>query len=110
MNYKIEVTETFKKDVKKLQKKFKLIKKDIVSLIETLRENPKQGVSLGGDYYKIRISNSSIPTGKSGGFRVIILLVIDEKIVLLRIYSKTDKENLTDEEFNNLFKLYKGNK
>ena len=67
MNYKIEVTETFKKDVKKLQKKFKLIKKDIVSLIETLRENPKQGVSLRGDYYKIRITNSSIPTGKVGG-------------------------------------------
>ena len=79
MNYKIEVTETFKKDVKKLQKKFKLIKKDIVSLIETLRENPKQGLSLGENYYKIRISNSSIPTGKSGDFRVIILFVIGER-------------------------------
>ena len=110
MNYDIEIVESFKKDVKKLQKKFKNIKSDIIKFSQNIYENLLKAVSLGGNYYKVRISNSSIPTDKSSGFRIVLLLVVDEKIVLLRIYSKTEKENLTDEEFQNLFTLYKSGK
>ena len=49
--------------------------------------------------------NSSISTGKSGGFRVITLVkIIDKKIILLTIYSKTDKDDITKDELNSIFK------
>jgi len=36
-----------------------------------LEENPKSGIELSSDLYKIRLENSSSKVGKSGGFRVI---------------------------------------
>ncbi len=75
-----------------------MIRNDIEDLIVELEKNSKIGTPLGNDLYKIRVANSSIPTGKSGGFRVITYIVIDEKIILNRIYSKSEKENISDAE------------
>ena len=94
----IEFSDNFKKDLKKLSKKYRLIRNDIEDLIVELEKNSKIGTPLGNDLYKIRVANSSIPTGKSGGFRVITYIVIDEKIILNRIYSKSEKENISDAE------------
>ena len=71
MNCKIYTIPRFEKDVKKLQKRFPKIKNDLVRLIDDLSLKPKMGTHLGGNIFKIRIPNSSTPTGKSGGFRVI---------------------------------------
>jgi len=94
----INFTDDFLKDVKNLSKKYKNIKKDIQSLISELEINQNLGISIGNNLYKIRVANSSIPTGKSGGFRVITFVIEDDTITLLNIYSKTQKENLNDEE------------
>jgi len=99
----IEVSQKFEKDVKQLAKRYKKIKQDLKLLKQQLLFNPTFGTSLGNDCYKIRIPNSSIPTGKSGGFRIITLVkIIDNKIILLTIYSKTEKENITKEELNSI--------
>ena len=66
MNFEIISSPTFEKEIKKLKKRFPKIKDDISKLIATLYENPNIGISLGENIYKIRIPNSSIPTGKSG--------------------------------------------
>jgi mRNA-degrading endonuclease RelE of RelBE toxin-antitoxin system len=100
----IRFSELFIKDTKKLKKRFPLIKNDVKSLIEELKLNPKLGTPLGNDLFKIRVPNSSIPTGKSGGFRVISYVLIADEVVLLRIYSKTDKENLSDNELKDSLK------
>ena len=67
MNYKIESIPRFEKDVKKLKKKFPKIKNDLVELVNNLSQNAELGIDLGSNIFKIRIPNSSIPTGKSGG-------------------------------------------
>ena len=64
MSYKIETIPRFEKDVKSLKKKFPKIKKDLISLVEMLSSNPEMGTNLGENIFKIRLSNSSIPTGK----------------------------------------------
>jgi hypothetical protein len=49
-----------------------------------------------------------VPTGKSGGFRVITLAkVVKEKIFLLTIYSKSEKENIAGSELKELLKEIK---
>ena len=99
MNCNILTTPQFAKEVKKLGKKFKAIKKDLSEIIERLETNPREGISLGNSCYKIRVANSSIPTGKSGGFRVITYFIDNENnLYLLSIYSKTEKENISDGE------------
>ena len=102
----IEYSDNFLKDAKKLSKKFKLFKKDLIQAVEEIETKNNLGVYLGFSLFKKRVKNSSIPTGKSGGFRVIIYKQIEEKIVLISIYSKTEKENLSDEELSNLLKIY----
>ena len=71
MNLNIKTLSPFEKDVKRLFKRYKQLPNDLISLREELSANPKSGIELGHECYKIRLANSSIPNGKSGGFRII---------------------------------------
>ena len=102
----IEYSDNFLKEAKKLSKKFKLIKPDLQHAVEEVKLKNDLGVYLGFNLFKKRIKNSSIPTGKSGGFRVIIYKQVADKIILISIYSKTEKENLSDEELSDIIKKY----
>lgn len=103
MSYNIVAVPNFRKELKKLAKKYPSLKSDLVFLFETLEENPIQGTSLGKNCYKIRLAISAKGKGKSGGARIITNLVITDKTVyLLSIYDKANKENLTDKELKEL--------
>jgi len=107
MSYRVFTIPQFEKDVKKLSKKFKNIKKDLKILVNSLKENPKEGTHLGDGVYKIRLANSSIPIGKSGGFRVITYLIDNEKkIYLLSIYSKTQQDTISDNDLREILKSF----
>ena len=94
MSYEIRVVDEFKKDVKKLFKKYRSIKSDILELIERLEKDYTIGIDLGSNLYKIKVKNSDIG-GKSGGYRVIYYTKLaNNKIYLLTIFSKTKKENI----------------
>ena len=96
---KIIPTPEFVKQVKKLAKTYKQIGNDLESLKKELTLNPKIGRELGGKCFKIRVVNSSIPTGKSGAFRVVTYYIDDNDIIrLLLIYLKTEKENISIKE------------
>lgn len=102
----IEYADNFLKEAKQLSKKFKLLKSDLKQVVDEIETKNDLGVYLGFNLFKKRVKNSSIPTGKSGGFRVIIYQQIENKIVLISIYSKTEKENLSDEELSEIIKVY----
>lgn len=105
MNLKIISLESFAKDVKKLYKKNKKLPQDLRTLNETLLENPKVGIELSSKLYKMRLENSSSNIGKSGGFRVIYYYLDEEEnIYLLKIYSKTEIENIKEEILIKLLK------
>ncbi len=96
MNLKIIPTPEFKKSVKKLFKRYKLIAKDLALLENELHNNAYAGIELGNHCFKLRLPNSSVPIGKSGGFRVVYFLKTEEAICLLAIYSKSDLENIDE--------------
>ena len=105
MSYNIIAVPTFRKELKKLAKKYPSLKTDLAILFESLEENPVQGTSLGRNCYKIRLSISSKGKGKSGGAMVITNIIIGEETVfLLSIYDKSDKETLSDKELDELLK------
>lgn len=104
MNFKIDTIPRFEKDVKKLKKKFPKIKSDLLKFIDELALNPTLGTSLGENIFKVRIPNSSIPTGKSGGFRVITYYKINDTLYLITIYSKTDNDTILTEKLKQIIK------
>lgn len=105
MNYKVLVLAEFKKNAKVLAKKYKNLKQDLRAVTKLLATKPTSGTHLFNNCYKIRLANSSIPTGKSGGFRVITYcLTQEQEVYLLTIYSKKDQETITDNEIIELIK------
>ncbi len=99
MNYSIEITNLFEKQLKRLAKKFPSIKTEFAKLVSTLQQNPEQGTCIGGGCYKIRIAIGSKGKGKSGGARIISHIQITQsKVYLLSIYDKSEQPNITDKE------------
>ncbi|HET6558521.1 MAG TPA: type II toxin-antitoxin system RelE/ParE family toxin [Prolixibacteraceae bacterium] len=105
MSYDIIVTSAFERDVKVLLKKYKSLKDDLASLFKSLENEPINGKALGKDCYKIRMAITSKGKGKSGGARVITCVKItSENIYLLTIYDKSEKEDISEKELNELLK------
>ena len=96
MSLTILPTPEFQKSVKKLWKRYRNITKDLTDLEKQLQDDPHVGVELGHGCFKVRLKNSSVPIGKSGGFRIIYFHRIETKIYLLEIYSKSDLETIDE--------------
>ncbi len=100
--YNVETTDVFKKNIKKLSKKYRHIKKDFLPLIEELEAGQFRGSPISGfnnELYKVRVPSSDQQKGKSGGFRLIYYVVIDDKeIVLLTMYAKAKRTNIRKNE------------
>lgn len=107
MSYKIELSANFKKEAKRLTKKYPSLKTELAELFTQLEENPTTGTPLGNDIYKIRLAIASKNKGKSGGARVLSFVKVTQTTVLLfSIYSKGEVDNLTDKEIKELIKNY----
>lgn len=105
MSYNIILTSAFERDVKVLLKKYKSLKEDLSGLFKSLENDPTYGKPLGKDCYKIRLAIISKGKGKSGGARVITCVKItSENIYLLTIYDKSEKEDISEKELNELLK------
>ncbi len=105
MKYSIKVTGLFEKEFKKLTKRYKSAKEDIQTAVQSITEKPNQGIYIGNNCYKIKVAIKSKNKGKSGGVRLIVRVLISESsIYLLSIYDKSDKENISDKEIDDLLK------
>jgi mRNA-degrading endonuclease RelE of RelBE toxin-antitoxin system len=97
MNYKVIPVDKFKREAKRLIKKYPSLKIELTELAEALSIEPTQGTSLGNDTYKIRVSIKSKGKGKSGGARVITYVITPQKeIYLLTIYDKAEFDSIDD--------------
>ena len=103
MNYNIKSLPKFDKNLKALSKKYPSLKAEFIELVNSLKKNPTQGISLGNNCYKIRLAIASKGKGKSGGARVITNIKISNNIIyLLTIFDKTDQDNISDKELKEL--------
>ncbi len=103
MTYKVETTEVFEKQAKRLIKKYASLRNELLQLVQEIKINPKLGKAIGRNCYKLRISISSKGRGKSGGARIITNLVISQQTVyLLFIYDKSEQASITDKDLKEL--------
>ncbi|MDQ6756046.1 MAG: hypothetical protein M3004_03840 [Bacteroidota bacterium] len=117
MSVTVRITKSFRTAAKPLLKKYPSLFKDLIILETELINNPKLGISLGNNTYKIRLKISSKGKGKSGGARVISLVettVIgevnfkeeDATVNLITIYDKADTATISDKELRDLIKTF----
>lgn len=111
----VKITQSFKRQVKPLLKKFNSLSQELSQLETELIENPKLGKALGHDLYKIRLAVRSKGKGKSGGLRTIsyidaeILGVIEDDgkniiVNLISIYDKSETASISEKEITELIK------
>lgn len=95
--YKIVITNFFKKQLKRLIKKNPLLKQDLINVLANFRK--ELAISIGRGVYKFRLKNQE--KGKSGGYRIYVFIVeVDDILVPIAIYSKSERENFTLGELN----------
>lgn len=106
MSFSIRYTPAFSKALKRLAKKFPSVPEDFAALLKELGEDPLSGTPIGRSCYKVRMSIGSKGKGKSGGARVITYVrVINKVVILLTMYDKSEKENITEKERDHLIAL-----
>ncbi len=100
MNVTINLHEEFKRQARRLSKKYRSLADDLESFQKSLLKDPFQGTDLGNGVRKIRMAISSKGKGRSGGARVLTLNVLindDATVTLLSIYDKSEIDNVPDE-------------
>ncbi|MCD8202233.1 MAG: type II toxin-antitoxin system RelE/ParE family toxin [Prevotella sp.] len=94
MSFNIITTPHFEREAKALRKRYQSFKDDLESFIDSLSENPLQGVELSPGIRKIRLVITSKRRGKSGGARVITYTICtsesDGRVYLVDVYDKAD--------------------
>ncbi|WP_017292872.1 type II toxin-antitoxin system RelE/ParE family toxin [Geminocystis herdmanii] len=105
----IELTPRFKKDLRELAKRYHSIRKDIQPLIDRLQTGEIIGDRITGvkyNVFKVRLKNSNIQKGKSGGYRVIYYVKTETSIILATIYSKSDLADISNQMIEDIIKKY----
>lgn len=103
MNFELRLTSEFKKEFKRLYKKYPSLKSDLTILLKTLEHEPTEGVSLGKDCYKVRLAIKSKGRGKSGGAQVVTYIqFIGNTVFLLTIFDKSERANISDKELREI--------
>ena len=100
-------TRSFTRTFKAFQKKYRNIGKDFDVFKIAVSLNPrsigKEIPGYDGEVIKYRMPGSDMKRGKSGGFRIIGLLIEgDTELILLTIYAKSSKENISQKQIQDL--------
>lgn len=95
----IKTTPTFDRKAKKL-----LTLESLDQLYDYLEENPDKGdiIQGTGGVRKLRWKSGRNAKGKSGGVRVLYHYSKDILVLLITLYGKSKKENITQAERNEL--------
>ncbi|MBP6185480.1 MAG: type II toxin-antitoxin system RelE/ParE family toxin [Saprospiraceae bacterium] len=108
MRYKVDTIAPFRKEAKKLIKKYPSLINDLAELGRQLSIDPTSGTSLGNSCYKIRLAITSKGKGKSGGARIIThFYIAADTVFLLYIYDKSNRVNIPDSQIKELLLLIK---
>jgi mRNA-degrading endonuclease RelE of RelBE toxin-antitoxin system len=106
---KVFESDEFRKDIKRLGKRYRSVKQDIRSLVAQLRDGETPGDRISGNkypVYKVRVKNSDLKRGQSAGYRVIYYIQTLETILLTNIYSKADRADISNQEVEEVIDRY----
>ncbi|NJN86427.1 MAG: type II toxin-antitoxin system RelE/ParE family toxin [Leptolyngbyaceae cyanobacterium SL_7_1] len=106
----LEFSIEFERQIRILHKRYRQIRSDVQTVVEQLQMGELPGDRLSGlsvTAFKVRVKNSDIQKGKSGGYRIIYQVETPTKITLLTIYSKSDQSSLVTKEIEQIVEAVK---
>ena len=106
----IAFTPEFKRNLRGLAKKYPHIRSDVQPIIEQIQHGEFIGDKVQGTGYtifKVRIRNSDVSRGKSGGYRVIYYLKTATAVILVTIYSKTEQSDISSVKIKKILSEFK---
>lgn len=86
----------FDKDVKRLSKKYRHIKEDLIAFMSSFENEHSHATTIRKNIFKARIKNSDKAKGKSGGYRTYYYTISDEFVTFLIIYDKSETESIDE--------------
>ena len=106
----VEASPIFLKNIRTLPKKYPRIQNDMQSVIQQLERGELLGDQISGIGYpvfKLRVKNSDIQKGKSGGYRLIYYVKTATGIVLLTVYPKSEQADIDATEIRDIIAEYR---
>ncbi|MFW6359756.1 MAG: type II toxin-antitoxin system RelE family toxin [Chroococcales cyanobacterium] len=97
----VRFTPSFKRRLKTLFKRYRHIQQDVQPIIEERQAGNFIGNQISGitvTVLKVRAKNRDIPTGKSGGYRIIYQVGSPQLVLLLLIYAKSEQTDVSLDE------------
>ena len=95
--YKIFLSEHFNRQIKGFLKKDPELFDGLIAAVKEFKK--EKGISLGASVYKIRVGSKSTGRGKSGAYRMVILLIEIQSIITpLTLYAKSDRATISRQE------------
>ncbi|MEG4012600.1 MULTISPECIES: type II toxin-antitoxin system RelE/ParE family toxin [unclassified Microcoleus] len=103
----IDLTPEYKRNLREFSKKYRNVRLDTQPIIEQFQEGNFIGdriPGMGENYVilKVRVRNSNIQKGKSAGYRLIYQVESPTSVLLLTIYAKSDREDISPNEIRNI--------
>lgn len=105
----VEAAPTFNRNLRTLAKKYRSIRNDIQPVIAQLERGELPGDQISGigyEVFKLRVRNSDIQKGKSGGYRLIYYVKTATGIILLTIYTKSEQEDIAADDIRSVIAEY----
>jgi mRNA-degrading endonuclease RelE of RelBE toxin-antitoxin system len=103
MSVNVILTPNFEREAKKLIKKYRSLRRELLDFTAELEGEPRIGVQISENIYKVRLAVRSKGKGKSGGMRIITYVETklvqkpkDTDIYLLSIYDKSEQDNISN--------------
>jgi mRNA-degrading endonuclease RelE of RelBE toxin-antitoxin system len=96
----IDLSPEFQRNLRELSKRYRSIQADIQVVVQDLEVGNFVGdriTGVGADYtvLKLRVRNRDIKKGKSAGYRLIYQVESPTSILLLTIYAKSDRPDIS---------------
>lgn len=109
----IDLTPQYKRNLRELSKKYRRIRLDTQPIIEQLQQGNFPGDRLAGmgeDYFifKVRVKNTDIQKGKSGGYRLIYQVESPTSVLLLTIYAKSEVADISNDDISSILAEFYG--
>lgn len=74
----------------------------MIKLLEAGEHPGDQVPGIGYEVYKVRIKNSDIQKGKSGGYRLLYYIKTTTRVILLTLYSKSEQVDIAAAEIQEI--------
>jgi len=103
---RLDYSDEILNEIRRLRRKYRQVGNDLKTFTEQLERGETPGDRLQDlapfVVYKARVKNSVARKGKSGGYRVIYYIKTEDRVVLLTMYPKAERDDISADDIRRI--------